>query len=99
MNYENFCATLAYIEQHPEQFNQALPYERDTAFCFLAHARRLFGDMDRTYTTYEAGARVLGLPPGIGFADWLYSGERTLDDFRRVRYVEGMRRAMAQQAA
>ena len=95
MNFEKFCATLAHIEQHPEQFNQVSPYEGNTACCFLANARRLFGEMDRRYTTSEAGPRALGLNPSSAQAQWLYSGERTLDDFRRIRYVEGTRRAFA----
>lgn len=91
MNYDNFNAVLAHIEQHPEEWNQNMwnMLGCGTGCCIAGHAEAMFANSrERAMEpTRDNGAKYLGLNEFQ--ARWLFEHDRTLDDFRRVRLVAG----------
>lgn len=87
MNYEIFSATLAHIEKHPKCWDQDQPYRDQRAYCFLAHAANIAGEPG--VGAFHHGSKALGLFADVESAKWLFDNHRTLDDFRRVRIVQG----------
>jgi len=78
MNLERFKATLAYIEEHPEEYDQQSPGR-----CFLAIANRLF-KAERIYVMYFSDSpNTLQLANAEEF-EWIFNGYRNLEEFRRV---------------
>lgn len=90
MNYENFCKVLAKIEADPSCWDQASWFEN----CFIGIAADMQGEMPGVRRS-NRGREFLGIPHETECA-WLGSSVLKLDHFRRIRYVEGTRRAFAQ---
>lgn len=83
---ELYNKTLTHITKHPEEWDQHWPIYGLNSFsgvfmasCFLAHALHFLGDKHGIAGS-GAAERVFGLPDEVGF--WLWSPNRTLDDFR-----------------
>lgn len=83
MNYDKYTAVIDHIERNPRSWNQWRWC--GSKCCIAGHAQAMFGDT-RNWVVEEA-SKVLGL--NASQAGWLFHGERTLDDFRRVRVVQG----------
>lgn len=92
MNFKNYCRVLARIEKHPEQWNQRVWC--GTPCCLAGHAKVMFR---RVGFPLDAGAKVLEL--NFIEACWLFEGDRTLEDFQRVRHMEATRRLFEHAAA
>ena len=94
MNFENFCTVLARIESDPASWDQTSFY----GTCFVGIAADMAGcaATDEPHDRHNSGAAFLGVQiPCQDFG----SARLTLDDFRRMRYVEGTRRFHAAAAA
>lgn len=76
MNIERFRQVLAYIEEHPQEWDQASPYK-----CFMAHANFIAGDVNPLAPT---GSTYLGFEDFDKQWYWIFNAARTLDDFRTV---------------
>jgi hypothetical protein len=99
MNYENFAAVLAWIEEDPSKHDQC--NWCGTTCCFAGFGAALaVGDAQHSYEVlstlghfeygvYKKACEFFGLDDYFKdhFAQWLFSSKRTLDDFRRVRLV------------
>lgn len=75
MNMQRFRQVLAYIEAHPEKWDQG-----GFSQCLIAHASRMAG---ATQIMSRQGHEWLGLTWGTNDW-WFYKHDRTLDDFRTI---------------
>lgn len=75
MNMTRFRQVLAHIEEHPEEWDQ-----RSTWRCFFAIGNRIL-NVQRTDLAIE-GVEMFGVRDQE--LTWLYSFDRTLDDFRTI---------------
>jgi hypothetical protein len=81
MNIQRFRQVLAYIEAHPEEWNQFRDTDEPAPRCFGCIAASLFGVGDGCFADEKM---VLALECSPEMALWLYNPARTLDDFRTV---------------
>jgi hypothetical protein len=88
INWERYDAVLAYIEQHPEEWNQEVPLEYCRWCCFGAHARRMYGPQRPDASTYEVMVRAFGVSMEESY--WLFDSRRTLADFKAFRLAGGI---------
>lgn len=98
MNYENFNRVLTHIEQHPEEWDQAVWHCR-TSHCFAGFSEIFGGHVpplseDLHEDICKRACAFLGIEANeeesgayMPHWNWLFHGDRTLDDFRRVRLV------------
>jgi hypothetical protein len=84
MNMQRFRQVLAYIEAHPEEWNQREWCGSEC--CFAGHAACFAGVNAKRTTWAGAVADVAQEWLGMSAAQfrWLYAEGRTLDDFRTV---------------
>lgn len=75
MNIQRFRQVLAFIEKHPERWDQ-----RACATCFLAHAARMHGREQHA----GFGNEFVGVVFQSEEWSWLIDIGRTLDDFSTV---------------
>lgn len=94
MNMQRFRQVLAAIEANPRHWDQTI-WHCDTTHCFAGHAQLLMRGLpaDAGFgARYAAGAGSFNveydackfLEISGDKAEWLFSGARTLDDFRTV---------------
>jgi hypothetical protein len=87
MNIQRFRQVLAYIEAHPEEWDQSRDtheaWARPLPHCFGCIAAKLFG-VDSKEFSFADDRMVVALECSQEIASWLYNPERTLDDFRTV---------------
>ena len=78
MNLQRFRQVLAYIEAHPEEWNQ-----ENCNACFLFHAAKMNGELGmRAHAGF--GHDFLDLKQHDEMWDWIISPDRKLDDFRNI---------------
>lgn len=93
MNYENFNAALTHIERNPGEWDQTMGFlGHGHPCCLLGHAHRLSGHGWLDSTIKQGGYFVGADQP---MKDWIYAGERTLDEFRAVRLALATARLIA----
>lgn len=97
MNYENYNAVLERIEKNPDEWDQGYWFREgcNSAYCFAGHAAtmKLGNEPHDAHVVSFAARDFLGVSIDESF--WLFSQERTLDDFRRVRLMYATARAIA----
>lgn len=89
----NWCGTTCCLAGHGAAMALGTAHSFDV---FSRHARGQYAE----YVVYDIAAEWLGIDrytdrSGARMAHWLFSGRRSIDDFRRVRLVEATRRLMA----
>ncbi len=83
MNMKRFRQVLAYIEAHPDEWDQHQPnsIRENGCGCFGAHVRRIWGGDDDSAMDPLNAIRI-HLSTSRAEAAWIWSTARTLDDFR-----------------
>lgn len=90
MNIDNFNAVLAHIEQHPREHNQ--DWYRDenpcgTTYCFIGRAAVMGAGHYNVVDCQRDACGFLGIGRGGQEFWWISTTERTVDDFRRLRWM------------